>query len=396
MSRRSSTTTRRGRAGFAGATAPKRLLVVGFLALVAPASAAAPRILATQDVDPVWSPTGARIAFTRVHATGMTLHVLELATGRSRLVAQNDGKLLPSWSPDGTKLAFQSHGSVWIADAAGRGLDRYASGAFAPAWRPGSQDLAYLSTVGARNLDLWVGRNPAVRWAANAIGIPAWSPDGTAVAFQRDDGLYLVTGPQRERLLVQAANPGPPAWSPDGTQIAYAAQNRVWLVRADGSAAPRPLAIGDGIGTPSWSPRGDALVYARVGGVELTFLNGRSDLLVPIKVGYGGLAEFSPADDDLVAFSGPRPSCPGHRAIRIYADAAHSGPVSGTCDVTGTRRADSIEGTAEPGDVILAGTGNDRVHANDGHTDRVDCGPGYDTVWADRSDRLRGCERIHR
>ena len=62
----------------------------------------------------------------------------------------------------------------------------------------------------------------------------------------------------------------------------------------------------------------------------------------------------------------------------------------------GTPRADVIEGTPLWGDVILAGAGSDQVHANDGHTDRVECGPGRDVVWADRTDRLRGCELVHR
>ena len=55
-----------------------------------------------------------------------------------------------------------------------------------------------------------------------------------------------------------------------------------------------------------------------------------------------------------------------------------------------------IEGTPREGDVISAGAGNDAVHANDGHTDRVDCGPGRDVVWADRTDRLTRCEVVHR
>ena len=55
-----------------------------------------------------------------------------------------------------------------------------------------------------------------------------------------------------------------------------------------------------------------------------------------------------------------------------------------------------LEGTPLRGDVIVAGAGNDRIHANDRHTDRVDCGPGRDIVWADRSDRLTGCEIVHR
>ncbi|MBA3843520.1 MAG: hypothetical protein H0X39_13085 [Actinobacteria bacterium] len=70
--------------------------------------------------------------------------------------------------------------------------------------------------------------------------------------------------------------------------------------------------------------------------------------------------------------------------------------VTGSCTISGTARADVIEGTGREGDVILAGAGNDQVHANDGHRDRIDCGPGRDTVWANRSDHVTGCETVHR
>jgi hypothetical protein len=92
-----------------------------------------------------------------------------------------------------------------------------------------------------------------------------------------------------------------------------------------------------------------------------------------------------------LVFSGPRESCPGHFGIVV------DGRVrTGSCLVTGTPQADVIEGTPREGDIIRAGAGNDRVHVNDGHTDRVDCGPGLDVVWADRKDKLTGCETVHR
>lgn len=55
--------------------------------------------------------------------------------------------------------------------------------------------------------------------------------------------------------------------------------------------------------------------------------------------------------------------------------------------------------TIEPGrgsDLVFAGPGDDTIAARDGVRDRIDCGPGVDTVRADRRDRLRGCERIER
>jgi hypothetical protein len=55
-----------------------------------------------------------------------------------------------------------------------------------------------------------------------------------------------------------------------------------------------------------------------------------------------------------------------------------------------------IEGTPRAADIIVAGAGNDVIHANDGHSDRIDCGVGRDVVWADRSDRLTHCELVRR
>jgi hypothetical protein len=109
----------------------------------------------------------------------------------------------------------------------------------------------------------------------------------------------------------------------------------------------------------------------------------------------GGVgAAFSPTGD-IVAFSGARLGCRDHAAIRVYYDNEFNGPVTGTCEIRGTARNDVVAGTSNGGDVILAGKGNDMVHARNGHHDTVECGPGRDTVWADRSDTLRGCEIVH-
>jgi hypothetical protein len=137
--------------------------------------------------------------------------------------------------------------------------------------------------------------------------------------------------------------------------------------------------------TPSWSPDGTAVVYTWRKGLERTALTGRTALLHPA-AGLGA----SVAVDGAVAYAGPRAACPGHVAIVVKT------ALTGSCVIQGTPRADVIEGTGSWGDVVLAGAGNDKVHVNDRHTDRVSCGPGRDEVWADRTDKLSGCEIVHR
>ena len=191
--------------------------------------------------------------------------------------------------------------------------------------------------------------------------------------------------PGSDRLLVGGANPGDPVWSPDGAQVAFTLGDEIWvasrgLVPAHAIARAKPDPS-----TPSWAPDGTSVVYTWRGGVERTALSGRSTLL-HTSSGLGA----SVSRDGTVAYAGSRPTCPGHIAIVI------TSPVTGSCAVTGTARADVIEGTPLWGDVIQGLAGNDQIHANDGHTDTVNCGPGRDTVWADRSDKLVGCEIVHR
>ena len=80
---------------------------------------------------------------------------------------------------------------------------------------------------------------------------PAWSPDGTQIAFYSDrDGngeIYVMAadGSQPTRLTRNDALDGSPAWSPDGTQIAFDSTRdgtwnwNIYVMAADGSQPTR-------------------------------------------------------------------------------------------------------------------------------------------------------------
>ena len=72
-------------------------------------------------------------------------------------------------------------------------------------------------------------------------------------------------------------------------------------------------------------------------------------------------------------------------------DTVRGGPGSDTVD------AGAGSDTVNPGagaDLVRGGDGDDTISARDGVADAVDCGPGTDTVTADRSDVLTGCENV--
>lgn len=370
----------------------KLLALAALLVFAVPAAATTSRILAPMDWWPVPSPDGSHVAFTRVFPNHMELYSLDLRSSRSVRIAANAGQLDPTWSSDGKQLAYAAGGVLWIVGADGSGKHRYVAplADFAPAWRPGGAQLAYLTTHGAQNTDLWVG---GVRWASNVIGRPAWSLDGKTVAFQRDDGIYVASAPLVEMRLATIANPGAPMWSHDGTRIAFSDTSVVFVVPADGSTAPKAVANAlASVGTPSWAPGDDRLAVSYQRGVTVVRVDGAGPATGTLVRGASGLGvAYRPGTQGLFA-SGARSVCPGHVAIASFA-AGGQQVLTGNCEIVGTARADEIEGTSSWGDVILAGAGNDRIHANDGHTDR---GPGRDTVWADRSDRLSHCEIVHR
>ena len=338
-------------------------------------AANAPRLLAYQDAWPVWSPDGRTIAFTRLY-TPRALTELLVVDVKTRVVttlAQSAYQVAPSWSPDGTQIAYQAGGDVYVTNL--HGVRRRVGKGTGPALGP---RLARI--VGTT---LYVDGDA---WATNVIGRPAWSPDGKRVAFQRADGIYVTDGTTETRWAGVGPEAGFPVWSPDGSRIAFVAGTSIY-VASPGIVPPRAIATKlVSPTTPSWKPDGEGVAYTANGRVQYTTAAGRTTVLRKT----AGLGASFARRSGVLAYSGPRPGCPGHLAITT------GRALTGTCRVQGTNAADVIEGTSSWGDVILALGGNDKIHANDGHTDRVDCGPGRDEVWADRYDRLSGCEIVHR
>jgi Tol biopolymer transport system component len=354
-----------------------------------PASAARLPVLAPHRWWPVFSPDGTHIAFTIVNGQGrvFALDVVDVGTHRVTRLAQSGSQLLPSWSPDGKRVAYQSAGRIWTVGITGTARRAVHTG-YSPAWSPDGKTIAYVRPAAGGAGVLQAG---AASLAQDVIGAPAWSPDGRELAFQRSSGIYAVTLAGAERqLAVTNLEPGRPVWSPDGTRVAYTAGANVYIVAADGASAPRRVAgpYAD-LGSLSWSPTGDELAYNVRGGVQLTVLTSRSGSRSSrLVAGSGAGTSFA---GDILAYSGPNPRCPGHDAIRTVNDV-----VAGSCEITGTAAGDVIEGTRQGGDVIVAGAGNDTIRARNGHRDLISCGPGRDVVRADRADRLNGCENVVR
>ena len=219
---------------------------------------------------PAWSPDGTRIAFIST-ATNLAkgpakggLFVKTLSTGRvERLAAfPPDRSTLPFdgvvfWSPDGTRIAFVSKDANLVqgdmpntsdvfvvslnsgeiirasVDDQGRpGGNRADS--YDPAWSPDGTRLAFVSdqlvpedpSLGGPDLyvkDLTTGAVQMIatgKYYGASYG-PAWAPDGDRIAWDQSGIQVRELASGATTLAVADSEAADPVWSPDGTRIAY-------------------------------------------------------------------------------------------------------------------------------------------------------------------------------
>ena len=130
------------------------------------------------------------------------------------------------------------------------------------------------------NADIWLldeeGREFQLTqsWAGDLA--PAWSPDGTQIAFEtlRDGNseIYVMNhdGSEQVNLTHNPTADHAPAWSPDGTRIAFESLRDggrdIYVMNADGSDQVR-LTVGPGLNlAPHWSVDGQGIVFSRIEG----------------------------------------------------------------------------------------------------------------------------------
>jgi TolB protein len=214
---------------------------------------------------PTWSHDGTRLAWI-YHGNLWTIHAD--GTGDRQLAA---GATSPSWSPDDARLVFEhtdAHGqdSVYRVDATGGGLKRLASGT-SPAWSPDGTRIAF-----ARGQDVYSiaadgkGERKLTKTKRPTKGPLSWSPDSTRIAISRGGDIYSVRGDGagEARLTTSRRPETQPAWSPNGGQIAYAAASTIAVVNADGTGAARSISSGtEPASSPAWSRDSSKIAFMR-------------------------------------------------------------------------------------------------------------------------------------
>ena len=233
---------------------------------------------ATTDTEPAWSPDGTKIAFTRrcwhsndKYDTDREIYVMNAdGSGQRNLTRTRlSDDESPAWSPDGTKIAFESdrgggalpESGIFVMNADGSGqrrLTRQDTGRSSsdPSWSPdggwiafdsdrdGNVEVYRMAADGSRPRRLT--RSPTYDYA------PAWSPDGSTIAFtserNENEEIYLVNPDGSDERRLTHGGGEAAAWLPDGTKISFETcsscadghgRDDFYVVNADGSRKTR-------------------------------------------------------------------------------------------------------------------------------------------------------------
>ncbi len=179
---------------------------------------------------PTFSPDGLKIAYVSFKDRYQFLYSFELASGKSTALSKEVGmNSAPSWAPDGSRLAMvlskDANSEIYLVNADGTNKKRLTN--------DGGTDTS-----------------------------PCFSPDGANIAFVSDRGgspqIYVMdtSGGNVRRLSLQGGKSYDPSWSPDGKQIAYVVEQggfEIYVMDANGSNPRNVTASGGSNESPSWS-----------------------------------------------------------------------------------------------------------------------------------------------
>jgi TolB protein len=237
-------------------------------------------------------------AYTRLAAVALLLILATLLAVAGVVGSQLDREPAPPFGLARNGLvAFDANGDIWVADPDGSNPRALTSGPgvdIDPTWSPDGTLLAYWSLndpsaqsdgvvtqdhviglVGESTASLMVtddeGRPATVLLEGITLdpnGLPpSWSPDSEQLVFAHlEDGTSVIDVVDLDGSSTRVTDGESPSWSPDGSEIAFRLPDvGVMVVGVDGGGEPRQVSNRSGSGyafsLPQWSPDGSMITF---------------------------------------------------------------------------------------------------------------------------------------
>ena len=248
-------------------------------------------------------------------------------TGGRRITRGPAQEFDPTWSPDGSQIAYRHQTGddgateIFVMNADGsapRNLTRNHAADWGPDWAPDGRTIVWNSSVGTDGFGMYgyVMRpdgSGVRRLTRHYVEYPAWAPDGSRIAFMAqepgasgsnpDYNIFVMNadGSNIRRLTDAPGEDGWPAWSPDGSRIVFASARDdcgvsdapdclstgdigpwmdVWIMGADGTEQRRvTLGFGQFF---AWSPDGREIMVAGAGSLYVIRPDGSGGTAIPV------------------------------------------------------------------------------------------------------------------
>lgn len=219
-------------------------------------------------------------------AGNLDIYQMDAGGETRRLLIEGPGDdWLPTWSPDGTRIAWiakrDGNDELYVADADGRNPERLTSDDADdrfPVWSPNSRQIV-VARGPANNEDLFLidaDTGDALRLTDNDAydGFAAWSPDGDQLAWAGgatgNSEIFVMNadGSNIRQLTESPANDFNPIWSPDGQRIVFVSDRNgsfdLFSMRAGGGDTRRLTTESSAELAPVFAPDGLSIAFLRV------------------------------------------------------------------------------------------------------------------------------------
>lgn len=226
-------------------------------------------------ISPTWSPDGTKLAYVSFEAKKPVIYVHDLAANRRWVAANFKGSNSgPGWSPDGKRLAIvltkDGNSQLYAVNTDGSGVTRLATSSGIDTEPRYSADGQLIYFTSDRGGTPQIYAIPANGGAAQRITFegsynvtPRPSPDGKSLAYiTQNNGRFQLAvmdlATRQTQILTDSARDESPSFAPNGRMILYATEvggrGVLAAVSTDGKVKQKLSVQAADIREPAWSP----------------------------------------------------------------------------------------------------------------------------------------------